>query len=86
MAKPKEKIKVILGIETLIEIFIDDAPDWVRDVMSIEGVRKVVIGFDKTMMTIQTDPRYDLVEVADEIENLLIQEVPQIFKDDMKLG
>lgn len=80
MAKPKEAVKVIV-ISTFLEVYVNDAAKWFDDVMSIEGVRRVLLE-GKVEMTVFVDPRYDSDEVATEVRDLLTREVPQVFEDD----
>lgn len=81
MAKPKQEVMVVEHPTSgLLVAYVDNAPKWVSDVMSIEGIRKVFVD-GKTRLDIFIDPRYDLSELAEEVKSLLMAEVPVEFRE-----
>ena len=79
MAKPKVKIKVEIVNDTFITVWAKDAHRHIPDVESIEGVH--FASSSGRLMIIYTDPRYDVNEVAREIEQLLSAEMPEVFRE-----
>ncbi len=83
MAKPKQPIMttVISAIAGSFDIWIDDAAGYTENVMSIKGVTSVFVT-SKTRLTAVADRRYDVGEVAGEVNDLLssITTIPDVFK------
>jgi hypothetical protein len=61
-----------------VHIYIDNPEDAVRDIVGIKGVIYALPG---NPVWVKVDPRYDVQEVADEIEALLTAEVPDVFDE-----
>ncbi len=80
MAKPKQDIKVIVYPPTLMQVWADDPKRATAEIVDIEGVN-VVIGGSENPINAYLDPRYDINEVAKEIERLLLSEVPKVFRE-----
>lgn len=79
MAKPKRAV-VIEEIRAVGVLFIycDHHVDQAAEVKSIEGISSVIIWEDKLWAYV--DPRYDLDEVAAEVEAMLTPvEIPEAF-------
>ena len=82
MAKPKRKI--VIGVHKSevvpgMSIYIANPEDHMRDVSSVEGVLTVSLFSSRNSLMVTTDPRYDVSEIAQEIEELLTAEVPDVF-------
>ncbi len=78
MAKPKKD--VVTKIEgSIIYLWANDLTT--SDILSIEGIVKV-LGSRELPWMIQVDARYDINELAEELEELLSAKVPGVFYDD----
>lgn len=82
MAKPKYDVIIVKSPVTgVLRIYCSNHAQQASEIKSIEGVNLVSI-YDDCLST-YVDPRYDLDEVAAEIENMLTPvEIPEAFLDD----
>lgn len=81
MAKPKQRF-LIKKLDGHVHLYIDDAGGQVADILMIEGVTGAYIpSHNVNLMLIDIDPRYDVSEVAAEIEGLVTAEVPDVFRE-----
>lgn len=80
MARPKKNVIVkVFGQTKLIDVWADNLV--ASEILSIEGVTQILA--EKTLpWLIATDPRFDVNEVAAEIEALLSPKVPEAFYDE----
>lgn len=69
MAK-KENEVAIIHQNYGVDVWVDDAPSWVKKIRDIEGVIDVDV-FGEINLIVDTDPRYDISELVSEIKNLL---------------
>lgn len=80
MAKPKQAVLVDIIFNGIVDVWTDDRKKALRDILSIEGVATAQDVSDGCI-SLTIDKRYDTIEVADEIRELLSAEVPDIFKE-----
>jgi hypothetical protein len=73
-------VKITANPIEQIKVWIDKPSESITDVLSIEGVSTCRASAGGPLY-IMVDPRYDVREVAGEIEALLTAEVPDIFKE-----
>jgi hypothetical protein len=62
-----------------INIWLNKPTEVISDVLSIEGVLTCRASSGGPLR-VMVDPRYDIQEVAEEIETLLKADVPDVFK------
>ncbi len=79
MAKPKVKNLVEVITCKAIRVYCNNPSLVLEEIGRIEGVSSVLL-FDK-MISALIDPRYDVGEVAQEIRDLLEQDVPEVFRE-----
>jgi len=79
MAKPKQEILVERYLRS-VSVWTNNPIGDFEEVSRIEGVDNVLI-CSGNHLHVCVDPRYDISEVADEIEALLTSKVPDIFKE-----
>lgn len=79
MAKPKVKVMVNVRSNIIADVYTDNIDEAISEILSIEGVSSasVIVG----RISVITDPRYDINEIAEEIKELLLSEVPDVFKE-----
>jgi hypothetical protein len=84
MAKPKRHMVIEKCYATrMLVVYCDRHTEQSAEIKSIEGVNLVTIWEDK--LWVYTDPRYDLDEIATEIEDMLTPiEVPKAFLEAME--
>ena len=80
MAKPKTKIYIEKGTGGWYTVWVENAPNIISEVLSIEGVYEIH-SEGKSNITVWIDKRYDGAEVMAEVKGLLLSEVPQAFKE-----
>lgn len=83
MAKPKKTIH-IRGYDNpvvggIIHAWCDKPQDQLNELATIEGITS--IKYNGEFIAIFTDPRYDRIEIEEEIRTLLTAEVTDIFKE-----
>jgi hypothetical protein len=81
MAQKKQDILVLIVSNQVepINIWLDKPTEVISDILSVEGV-KTCSASSGGPLRVMVDPRYDIQEVAEEIETLLKADVPDIFK------
>lgn len=79
MAEQKQKVLVRIMADALLYVWCDNAANQIADMLSIEGVELVFASNSGGLLEVFTDPRYDLSELAIEIKELLLAEVPEDF-------
>lgn len=79
MAELKEKVKVEVGELTLI-VWATNVVQFMSEIETIKGIHSVIC-YSKNRLFAYPDPRYDIKEIAEEIEQLLLAEVPDIFRE-----
>jgi hypothetical protein len=77
MAKPKQKY--LVEVRDNISVWGDISAE---ELARIEGVEQVLPFASLSKKSVWVDPRYDIEEVAQEIRELLAQEVPDVFRDE----
>lgn len=83
MAKPKKLVKIECATSFSLNVYITNAPIFTEDVLDVEGVSGVFLEHAQdNLLYLRVDPRYDIQEVSDEIEALLLSliKVPDVFK------
>lgn len=76
--KQKTMVKTVATGCTVWTSFPEKA---VFEIKEIEGVEQVFLINGTNPLSVYVDPRYDIQEVAQEIEVLLASEVPDVFKE-----
>lgn len=72
MAKPKVKFLVKVESDQIIKAYCDEPVWFIEEVKGMEGVKMAFIDLAPLdWVNIFIDPRYDVAEVAKEIEELL---------------
>jgi len=80
MAKQKQSVLIKSSTDTdRFVVWIDEAERWKDEIKSTEGVCYVMA--QDTRIDVFIDPRYSKDEIAKEIKQLLIADVPKIFKE-----
>ena len=82
MAKPKQDILVQELPNRNINIYIDNPEKEVNDIKAIEGVSDAYTILGTSPIFASVDPRYDKSEVAQEIRELLLGDVPDVFREE----
>ena len=80
MAKPKQDVMVKVYPPNLVQVWSDDPKRATAEIVDIEGVN-MVMGGSGNPIDAFLDLRYDINEVAKEIERLLLSEVPKVFRE-----
>lgn len=82
MAKPNKKVLVrIVGDPVFpVEVWVNNPISVIDDIKSIEGVNTVSF-INGNPILVSVDPRYEIEDIAREIEGLLAAEVPDVFKN-----
>ncbi len=80
MAKPKVKHLVQVKHDKHIFIYTDENQETLSEIQSIEGIKFVVSG-PTIPILLTIDPRYSAEEIAQEIRDILADEVPSVFKE-----
>ena len=78
MAKPKQDTLVKVSPSGAVTVWTNDPKSATFEIADIEGV-SFVVGGRKNPISVYLDQRYDINEVAKEIEQLLSSEVPEAF-------
>ncbi len=83
MAQQKDKVTVVILHQNFPHflVWVDWAPRHTKDVENIEGVASTFI-LSENSMSVLVDPRYDTTEVAEEVKQLLLADVPDVFKEE----
>lgn len=82
MAKPKQKILIeVFHRGGEMHIWSSDKEQDATTIKDIEGVDAVFTRQTMNLISVYVDPRYDINEIATEIEALLTAEVPPIFRE-----
>lgn len=80
----KKKIDVLVEVKRNpvepITVWMDNPKRGLVDILSIEGVCKGRIN-SLGEITIMVDPRYDVIDLADEIRSLLTAKIPDVFRE-----
>lgn len=84
MAKPKKQVIINKfgigpGGSHVLQVWANDIV--VREVMEIEGISNVSI-YAQSPAVVCVDPRYDVDEVMEELEELLSAKIPDVFYND----
>lgn len=79
MAKPKKSV-LIEKLPNHLRVWCNNPTQWLSDLASIEGIIRVD-NLTGGCTILHCDPRYDLSELAQEVEQLLMAEVPEVFKE-----
>ncbi len=77
MAKPKQEVLVEVFAKSSLEVWASSVN--VDEISSIEGILEVHKRTNNAFVT--CDPRYDIEEIAQEVRDLLLAEVPDVFKE-----
>ncbi len=80
MAKPKQDDLVRVLPNNSIHVYTNEPEREATRIVKIEGVINVSFG-TKNPISVYVDPRYDKEEVAQEIEELLVDSVPDVFRE-----
>lgn len=78
MAKPKQKVLVKIFAKSSLEVWASSVN--IDEISSIEGILEVHKRTNNAFVV--CDPRYDIKEIAQEVRDLLLAEVPDVFRDD----
>jgi len=81
MAKPKKDVIVEVLHNKSIRVWCNNPGQVVTELKTIEGITSILYLSTFGSIHLSTDPRYDISEIAQEIEELLTAEVPDVFKD-----
>jgi hypothetical protein len=82
MAKPKRKLTIRKHSDTMFWVYYIDPAIAIQAISTIEGVRYT--GMEDVAVDVWINPLYDIDEIIQEIEDLLLAEVPNVFKEEGK--
>lgn len=82
MAKPNKKVLVqVVGDPVFpIKVWVDNPTSIIDDIQSIEGIDMLSVT-SRNLIYVSIDLRYEVEDIAKEIEDLLMAEVPDVFKN-----
>lgn len=80
MANKKVDVIVKKVNDSVIYVFCDDRARIAKELENISGISSIHIWSDRLDVWV-SDPRYDTDEVAQEIQELLTAEVPDVFRE-----
>lgn len=79
MAKPKRNIHMVAILPRAYFLVVDGNPELLTMIKDIEGVHDVVIYGNGRRANVEINTCYDLLEIADEIEELDTPPIPEAF-------
>jgi hypothetical protein len=78
MAKPKRKLTINKHTDTMFWVYYIDIPIAIQAISTIEGV--IYVGIEGAAIDVLINPLYDIDDIIEEIESLLLTEVPDAFR------